>query len=248
MSKKEKQLELLNNSIEICIELVKDIKFDKSHKWHVNLVCLYLSILELSHSILILIQNDVSIGVPILLRSMMEAFIDFLNLINDREYGYYMDVAKLKEWSKIFLESKKGNNPYLKSISELKNLDKIIADNKSELADLEKKGYLPIPIFNKFEKVGLIAEYRSMYNFLCCYSHNNGRALIDRHIKIEKDGSDHQLHLFASISNIHYIDSCLGILVSSTEKIHTLLDTGKVDEINQLHTELTKMRNFLEPI
>ena len=235
----------LRRSISICTDLARALQFDKTHKWHVNLVSLYGSMLELANSICVLIEGDSPIGVPILLRSMLEAFVDFSNLEESRTYGYHMDAAHMSEWIKILEEAKRGDNPYLADISKLPNLDEILSDHKKRLEELKNKGYPPLSHFQKFDKSKQTKEYRSFYNFLCCDAHNNIRSLISRHADIAEDQSDYQLQFFPKIdidAIVHYIDSCLGILIASTEKIHKALGSPKTSEVEQLSTQLAEIR------
>jgi hypothetical protein len=101
------------------------IKFDKDHALHLNLIALYGSILELTGSSILLICNKLITGVPVLLRAILEAHVDLINLNNDPNYGYDLKFSFLKEWLKILDEAKKGND-YLTEISAAKNLDETI--------------------------------------------------------------------------------------------------------------------------
>lgn len=237
--------EFLRHSISDCTELARSLRFDKTHKWHVNLLSLYGSVLELANSVCVLVEGESPIGVPILLRSMLEAFVDFSNLVETRTYGYHMDASSTKEWIRILEEAQRGDNPYLADISKLPNLDTILSDHRNELEDLKGKGYLPLSQFQKFEKSQQSKEYRSFYNFLCCHAHNNIRALISRHADIADDESDYELRFFSPTDHdsiVHYIDSCLGILIASTRSIHKVLGSPMASEAELLVTQLSEIR------
>ncbi len=247
-SKDPKKLyDFLTSSILECTELSRVLKFDKTHKWHVNLISLYGSMLELANSICVLVQGDSPIGIPILLRSIIEAFTDFNNLAETRTYGYHMDASNVKEWIKILEVAKQGENPYLAEISKLPNIDEILSDFKTQLEELKGKGYSPLNNFQKFEKSNLSNEYRSIYNFLCCDSHNNIRSLISRHADITDDKSDYQLQFFAPVdldTISDYIDSCIGILINSTILIHTALESSVIIEAKELAVKLSEIRKL----
>lgn len=234
-----------HKSVQTCSELSKSFKFDKTHIWHLSLVVLYGSILELSHSIIVIANSGMPIGIPILLRSQFEAFSDLQNLSKDRRYGYRMEATRLHEWIKIFKEAKKEYNPYLISISNLPEIDKALDDYQTQLEKLESEGYLPLSNFNKFEKSDLVPEYRSVYNFLCCDSHNNLRSLFHRFTQISEDQNDFSVNFFEPFntrSHFQYIDSSAGILLESTKIIHTTLDSTKSAEVDSLIAELNKLR------
>lgn len=228
-----------------CNELARDLRFDKTHQWHMALVTLYGSILELSHAIRVQIANDSPIGVPILLRSQLEAFVDFVSLAADRKYGYRIDAANLKEWKRVLIEAKTTDNPYLKDIAEFKDLDAAVAEHEFKLRELEEKGYHALNNFEKFDRSGQAQEYRSFYNFLCCHTHNNMRALIERHIAFIDDGADLEVQFFAPAvltDLMEYYESAAGILVAATIGIHEVLESGKRSEAEALSENLQVLR------
>lgn len=228
-----------------CTELARELRFDKTHQWHMALVTLYGSILELSHAIRVQIGNGSPIGVPILLRSQLEAFVDFVNLAGDQKYGYHIDAANLREWKRVLTEAKTTSNPYLRDISEFKDLDVAMADHESKLMELEAKGYRALNNFEKFDRSGQAQEYRSFYNFLCCHTHNNMRALIERHIEFIDDGADIEVQFFAPAvltDLVEYYDSAAGILVAATIGIHEALKSEKKAETEALSEKLQLLR------
>jgi len=228
-----------------CTELAREFRFDKTHKWHMNLVSLYGSILELSHAISISVGSDSPIGVPILLRSQLEAFVDFTNLASDRKYGYNMDAAHLNEWIKILREAKPGGNPYLKGMSEALDLDAILGSYEGQVEKLRADGYRPLNNFEKFERSGQAQEYRSFYNFLCCHSHNNIRALIERHVAILADGADIEVQFFPAVTLaelVQYFDSAVGILIGATKVIHEALESPRLADVELLAEKLSDLR------
>ena len=115
---------------------------------------------------LFLIDNNLRTGVPAIFHSILEAFVEFHNLHEKADYGYHMEASYLEQWIKVLKEAKRKSNPYLKDISELKNLAEIIQQDEKELDDLKKRGYQPLNIFQRFERAGMENEYRSFYNFL----------------------------------------------------------------------------------
>ncbi len=240
-----KLFDFFREAIFKCINLARELHFDKTHKWCMNLVSLYGSILELSHAIMVSISGDSSIGTPILLRSQLEAFVDFTNLASDRKYGYHMDAANLSEWNKILREAQTGENPYLQGFSEKIDLDQLLTDQEAQLEKLKSEGYPPLNIFQKFERSGQTQEYKSFYNFLCCHSHNNMRALIERHVAILDGGADIEVQFFPLTTKadmLQYFDAAVGILVTATLKIHEALESPKKAEAQSLCEELAEKR------
>jgi len=237
--------EFFQETILKCTNLAGELHFDKTHKWHMNLVSLYGSILELSRAIMVSISDDSSIGTPILLRSQLEAFVDFTNLAADRKYGYHMDAANISEWIKILREAQTQENPYLNGFSEEVDLGQLLIEQGEQLEKLKKDGHLPLSIFQKFERSGQIQEYKSFYNFLCCHSHNNMRALIERHVAVLDGGADIEVQFFPLTSladMVQYFDAAVGLLVTATIRIHEALESPVKDEAQILCDELAEMR------
>lgn len=233
---------------EKAMKLIEHLHFEKKHPWHLNLVSLYCSLIELTGSACILVQETVGIGVPILLRSAVEAHLDFANLAADRCYGYQLRASELKEWIKLLKESKDGLNPFLKEISDFPDTGKILDKWEQEQEELSGKGYKPLTVYEKFDKANLEPIYRSVYNILCSHSHNNLSALQARHVNLSTAMNDFKVELYPPINYdriLPYIDNFCGILISATEKIHHILETNCTEEIEELKAEFQKKREAI---
>ena len=229
-----------------CIELSKTISFDKQHPRHLHLIGLYGSIIELSGCLITLIDRKMWSGVAPIFRSILEAHVELKNLQEKAEYGYFMQASYHSQWLKLLREAKKGKNPFLSEIAKIKELDSEISTHENELAGLKAKGYEPLRVINRFEKAGLINEYRSIYNFLSNDAHSNIRALINRHYEIV--GNNFQVVYYndkpiedATI----YIDSTAGALVDSTILIHEFFKTESINKVKKLAESLSKLRGKL---
>jgi hypothetical protein len=69
------------------IRFSENIKFDKTHPRHLHLIALYGTLIELSGSIITLIESKKRTGVPPLFRSMLEAYVELKNLHEKAQYG-----------------------------------------------------------------------------------------------------------------------------------------------------------------
>lgn len=227
-----------------CIRHSEHIVFHKKYPTHLYLVALYGTLIELTGSIITLIERNHRTGVPPIFRSVLEAFVEFKNLHEDTEYSYYMDSSYLNQWIKVLKEAKTKSNPYLKSVSEIENIDEQIQKDKQELTILRKKKYHPLKVFERFERAGMENEYRSLYNFLSNDAHSNIRALISRHIEIQ--GNDFTVTYYKNEplkSFITYIDSTAGILTDASIRIHRFFKTSSIGDIEKLSQELNEIRS-----
>ena len=132
-------------------------------------------------------------------------------------------------WLKVLREAHSGENPYLASISELADLEDQIEKESAELEGLRDKGRPPLNVFQRFEKAGMINEYRSLYNFLSCDAHSNIRALISRHVTFNDSDfeityyKDEPIEAFNSI-----LGSSAGLLLQASLEMHNRYETESV--------------------
>jgi len=229
--------------LENLLHLAGRFGFDAEHQLHLNAVALYGSILELSSSLKPLYKSEHYSSVPIILRSLLEAHVDLENLTNDPKYGYSLDLSYLKESLKFLKEAKNDQNTYMEIISQKPDVDDRINNFESEIAVLEGKGYKIFNNFEKFEKAKLKKEYRTIYNMLCCASHNNYRSLRDRHmsfnngeLKVEyfKKPDFEELEIWFGVT--------CEILVRASFSIHGLLKSTVMPELQALREKLNKIR------
>lgn len=223
--------------------LSEKIIFDKTSPLHRNTISLYGSIIELTGSIIFLLNKRLATGAPILLRAILEAYVDLVNLINNKRYGYNLEVSYLKEWLKILEEAKIGKNEYLASITEEPSLEDSISNWRKEKTRLEKKGYRSLRIDQKFKLADMQKEYKSVYNMLCSDSHNNLRSLITRHV--EREETDFSIVFYKAYtledSAIH-VGTNAELLVRATQIIHEFLDSPVKDNITIYRKELDTLR------
>jgi hypothetical protein len=152
------------NAHEKVFNLVDRLHFDKKHPWHLNLVSLYGTILELTGSACILIREGMPIGVPILLRSALEAYADFKNLAANKEYGFFIKASFLDQYIKMLEEAENRVNPYLNGIEEFSDKNNLLEIFQVELNEIKKKGYSSLNIKDKFSKANLEQLYMSWFS------------------------------------------------------------------------------------
>ncbi|WP_136515947.1 DUF5677 domain-containing protein [Geomonas edaphica] len=225
------------------IDYAASFTFDGTHILHITLVSLYGSILELGRSLLPLLTSESYSAIPIVLRSILEAYVDLENICKDPTYGYSMDIKALKEELAFLDEAKKDNNVYMRIIAEAPDLDERIAGIKAERKRLLDRGFKDLNKFDRFTKAGLENEYRTIYNWLCCASHNDQRELRRRHL--EKHGEGVKIHLFKE-ADYAELESHFGVaselLVRASIAIHNLLNSPKQDDMKGLREEMDKLR------
>lgn len=215
--------------IKEAIYFAEHLKFDKEHPWHRNLMALYCSLIEYSDSLIYLVENEKRISVPIVFRGLLEAYVDFKNLSEDKLYGYHMEASFNKEWLKLTKEAYQNNNEFLQAIGDTPELAQKIQEYELHLNELKNNGYKALNQFEKFDRANMNQEYKSIYNVVCSHSHNNISSLIERFFIINEADNDFELALFKEpeIDEFeHYLVTGKQYLRYGNNKIHTLLETG----------------------
>ena len=223
--------------------LSTQFRFDKEHPLHRNLVALYGSIIELTGAIIHLVDRRLITGVSVLLRSILEAYVDIVNLTEKATYGYALELGHMKEWLKILHEAKTGKNEDLAAIHEAPTLDATIADWTRKKLALEKKGYHALKVEKKFQLAGMEKEYRSQYNLLCCDAHNNLRALVDRHIEFGNEGFEVVYYKAYTLEDsVIHIGTNAELLIRASQKIHEFFNSPAAEAIAVYRRELDVLR------
>ena len=228
------------------LDHLQALKFDRKHAWHVVLVALYCSIVEYSDTLLRLTKEGKSIGLPLIARGMLEAFVDLKNLSENKTYGNDLEMSYLSEWLRVAKESDSSENPFLRDVRESENLSRQIEEWESQVIELKIKGANKLSQYQKFELAGMSHEYRSIYNFLCAHSHNNKRALIERFVVINDDNSDFNLEIFREIDedeNQEYLIIGQEYLLQGSKIIHRVLGTGLENEFKDIEEPQFSSKN-----
>lgn len=173
---KECIIKLLDELVQTFLGETSNITFDKYNVQHLYLMCLYGRIFELGVSALNLMKANDHAGVPVILRSQLEAFVDFANLIDDKDF--------IKTIAATFVYQKKRLYENLKKHLDPSEVPSVTNDGTEKAA----KGYKPQKIWKRFKNIKLQKTYVTAYFILCGYGHNNLAMLEHRHLeKTEKD-------------------------------------------------------------
>lgn len=222
--------------IQKALDLSKDLRFDVKHPLHRNLVALYGAILEYADTLVHLISSGKTVAVPIVMRSLLEAFVDFQNLAEDANYGNIMEASYHKEWLRVLKSADGAENPYLAAIGKMPELEEQIKEHEEKLERLKKRGFGPALNREKFEKAGMLEEYLSIYNFLCSHSHNNIRSLIERFMEIDHENKTLQMIFFRDPDEgkfDHYVDTAVHLLKLASRNLHRILESGHEKEFQE---------------
>jgi hypothetical protein len=230
-------------SLDELIHLAATFSFDGTHPLHANAIFLYGSIIELSSSLKPLLISEHYSAIPVVLRSILEAYVDLENLCKDPKYGYALEIKYLIESLKFLKEARNKNNAYLDIIAQAPDYEEQLSDMETEKKRLIDLGYKDLNKFERFSKAGMENEYRTLYNLLCCASHNDYRALRDRHFELGKQGPTFRFFKEADLQDLEiFFGIASELLLRASFAIHTLLSSDKLTELTKLRAELDIIR------
>ena len=184
---------------------------------------------------------------PILLRSTLEAYVDFVNVLHQKDYFKRMYVSYLSsKVSMLQAAHDEPDNQYLKLISHMEGLRQELKNTRRELASLRQEGHRPLEIPERFSLAKMEDLYSSVYALLCKHSHNDVSSLEDRHL--EKSNGQYQVVFFAELDPSRvfmYLDTLAGLLNDSSLKIHGTFKTGSEGKFDLLSCELAELRDHV---
>jgi hypothetical protein len=232
-------IEKLETLLSRTIDLTGKIIFYKKIPQHSYLMSMHCTIIELSSCCIELMKIGPPTAVPVIARSILEAYADLKCLLQDENHWRVIHAGYLKDKAKIITEAGNGNT-YLAGISEHIDIEREISAVREELASLKTEGIEPIRhIKDKFVKAGMEAEYKSMYVLLCNDAHNSQSSLISRHLEEAGDGFRITLYKEQPIEDVAAsIDVIAGTLAGSITDVARFFSIEGSEEIKQLREDI----------
>jgi Family of unknown function (DUF5677) len=164
------------------------IRYDLRDAQQRYLLAYFCTVIELTAACTVLAQTTENVGIPILARSALEAFVDFRCLRADPRYGECIEAAHDREWAKVIDEAMSAGGAYLGQLGA----EAAVQEERARIAHRQEHrgalGIRKLTAKERFARAGLHELYYSVYNFLCAEAHNDARALISRHIKEDDAG------------------------------------------------------------
>lgn len=225
---------------------VNQLRFDRNHPQQLYCICLYGTVLETTSACLTLLKVNECSSLPALLRNLLEAYIDLVNLCCCPDYIFTMQAAFLSEQLRVLkVAIEPGDeNPYLKALAAEEGLQDHTQKVGKELHDLKARGFVPLKIKERFEKASLTEMYGSVYALLCQHSHNNLNILERRHLEISND--DHRVAYFQPWNRevlLPYVDTVAGVVVGSLKSLAVLLNIQEDINLEEVEKRLVAFRH-----
>ena len=237
-------LPFLQHLGDTCLEDIGLLRFDKRNPQQLYAVCTYATIIEIAFGCFALVEKRKLTALPTLLRSLLEAYVDFCGCLADAHYFKSMYASFLSEKLRLVKRAKDHpENPFLKRHMQEVDLEAAQNSLENKIESLTGMGHKSLGALDRFSRAGLAHEYQSMYWLLCLHSHNNVSALEDRHL--EKEGDDYNVVLFKEDNSedlIRYFDALGAILIDSSSKLNGLLRTERIQRCEEQLGSLNEIR------
>jgi hypothetical protein len=228
---------------EASAEQVVSLRFDKRFQVDGLLACSYLTLIEHLGGMICLTRAQKRTSSDAVFRSLLEGFVDFKNIFQDRRYFFHM-LAKYTEERIALLElAAKGGNPYLEDLKNWEGVPKAREQYQTEFEHLTAEGFAPLKIWQRFDRAEMRNEYKSVYCHVSGGAHNDIGALRSRHITIE--GNDFGIHLYKMVDLKHFqtqLDGAVSFVLMAGAMIHDHLNSSAKPQFDALIKELEEVR------
>lgn len=235
-------LEYVNKLHDESLELSSYLEFNKRFQKDGLIVSLYYRLIELTGGMLVQIDTQRLASVPIIFRSFLETYVDFVNLMAEPTYLKHMEAANIANQIKHF-ESYFDGNPYNANPHELGDIKNKLEDHIDRLKILEADKYGKLTAFRRFELADMKNEYWSIYRFASSQAHGDLGAIFNNHIVANGDSFNLVIYQAGDKNNLTAeLDSIAGLLMDATRRIHGRLKSDCEKEILELDKALTSAR------
>ena len=173
--------------LKACEERAGGQSFDAADGQQMASVALLGSILELSRDCLDLLRHRRAIGPRVVLRSLLEAWAELVNLADDANYLGFMQYAQWAEQLKLLKAASRPDaeeNPYFEDLKANEDLDSAREELEEGLEKLRAQGFKKLPIAERFRRADEQKRKDAVYSVLAQHSHHNVGALQVRHVAI----------------------------------------------------------------
>lgn len=220
-------IELLADIGQVALDNVPGLKPKESTQQSTTALLLYQTIIDVAHAMYIAAVNGSSIAVPTLARQLLDAHVELENVLAAPEYVDRMFLADVWHWKENLEQSRKGN-PFVASFTLSPELAEWQRDHAAQIAEYERRGVNRIDHKERFEKVGMQAEYFTVWKQLSAHIHNSMSDLRNRHMAEPSEG---EFRLASSVGRTPLFGSSIigacNMLLGCSEAMHERYGAGK---------------------
>lgn len=210
-----------------CLEQLKHLRFVADAHNQLIAAALYCSLIEYVGTMLLLAREQKRTGFSSVFRSFLEGYADLTNMLKN-DHFYFRKRAAFHRRYKKFLRNVSADNPYLKSIAEVDNLEEQLKRHCEGFTELKTQGHHSIDVKDSFYKADMMNEYEAIYRFECAETHNDFDALKSRSMKVDADDKTTVGVYLAPSPDYFFVrlDTAGDLLLKASEAIHGKVGSG----------------------
>lgn len=159
-----------------------------------DMVSAYASLIEFSGSVEFLASNTHWTAVPPLVRTMLETYVDLLNLHSDPTYMEFTVARDRAETVALTRGLRDPQGPLARRLAAQPEMQALLATLDAGMNDTGP-GMKPLSVRERFKMAGLMDAYELIYRPLSSSVHSNRSALRGRHAERRGDQLGVALHL-----------------------------------------------------
>jgi len=227
LPRQQQWIELLADIGQVALDNVAGLKPKESTQQSTTALLLYQTIIDLAHAMYIAAANGASIAIPSLARQLLDARVDLANVLLAPEYVDRMFLADVWHWKETLEQARKGN-PFVASFKLSEELAEWQKSHAAQIAEYARRGVHRIDHKERFQKVGMEAEYFTVWKQLSAHLHNSMTELRNRHMAESADGVH---RLVSSVGRTPFFGSSIigacDMLLDCSEAMHERYGAGK---------------------
>ena len=220
-------LSLLESIRKTCIDKSLPLTFNDSDLRAAYMCSMYSIVMELAGDCCEGIKARKELSSHVLVRALLEAVVDLLNIINDPKYvdSRFQRAFDERKKKLVYLQQKEPN-----LISAAGKNNEYVSDVIDRIDTLRDKDVDQPGIKKRFKGAGMEEYYHTAYALLCDYTHHDASAIINRPIGLHPHPLDDKGILMLS-------DLTFELLHKATVAVHEFLKSDQPEFLSNLKTE-----------
>ena len=235
--KKQDLIKNLSEIIDLSAKSILNQKSINSNASDLYVASFCSSIIQYSNAIVSLIKTDNLIAIPPILRSILEAYVELLNLCKYENYPYVLTSNHLKQKiKKLQVTFEEPDNPFLQyTIENYGNIGNKIKEYRKQKSIVDQQiSNFDIDITqikNRFELAGIKDAYAGIYSQLCEDTHNEILRVESRHLIQNENSTKFSVSTNWDLEKVsNHILTAVDILKSSLINTFHYLDFKSLDD------------------
>lgn len=192
-------LSQLQKEIASCEDLASIIRFDKNSFDQHYKVGLFVTGIQKSNAIFLLLQHGAIAEARQLLRSLLEISIELELLNQDKNHKWNAQVSFAIDQLKTLRYAKMGN-PFLHEIACKMNIAEQEAIWKNKLEEAKQMGGKDLRISDKFNRIKRSHEYEALYASLSKSVHSSYAGIIHDAFEVDQENGSFDITLYSEPS------------------------------------------------